>query len=490
MDYNQNNNSSSYQNTNYSTGDNGTYGGTNQQNSNSWSANAQNAYTGGNNAYYSANNGNGPAKKPKKEKKHGSFGKTLGKCAAIALVCGLVGGSVFAGTNYALGNILDKDTVKTANIGENNTDNKAADNKNQKVEDDTKEKAELKQTTKKENERGGTSDAAVFDVSGIVDTVMPSIVAITNMSETQYQNFFGQTGTYENESCGSGIIVSENDDCMFIVTNNHVVEGAKTLTVQFIDDSTAAAEVKGTDSSSDLAVIQVKKSSMQEDTLNQVKVATLGDSDSLRVGEPAIAIGNALGYGQSVTTGVISALNRSVSLQDETTGEEITNELIQTDAAINPGNSGGALLNTSGEVIGINEVKYSETSVEGMGYSIPISKAIPIIDNLINREVVDEAYLGINGVNVTTQIGSAYNMPEGIYVAQVVSASPAEAAGIYQGDIITSFEGQEVKTMSSLKAVLAYYEAGSQVELTIQRPVNGQYTEQTVTVTLGNKPQQ
>ena len=465
MDYNQNNNSS-YQNTN------------------SWSANTTNAYQNGNNAYNGMNMENGTPKKPKKEKKHGGFGKTLAKVAAIALVCGLVGGGVFAGTNHVISNVLDKDTVRTANIGENAKDEEEKDSQ------ETEKKAELKQADKEESKAVTVSDATVLDVSGIVDEVMPSIVAITNMSETQYQNFFGQTGTYENESCGSGIIVSENDEYMFIVTNNHVVEGAKTLTVQFIDDSTAAAEVKGTEESSDLAVIQVRKDSMQQETLNQVEIATLGDSDSLKVGEPAIAIGNALGYGQSVTTGVISALNRSVSLKDESTGEAITNELIQTDAAINPGNSGGALLNTKGEVIGINEVKYSDTSVEGMGYSIPISKATSIIDNIINREVVDEAYLGINGVNVTTQIGSAYNMPEGIYVAQVVSASPAEAAGIYQGDIITSFDGQEVKTMSALKGVLAYYEAGSQITITLQRPMNGQYVEQNITVTLGNKPQQ
>ena len=478
MDYNQNNNSSSYQNTNYSTNtNNGTYGGTQQQNTNSWSANT---YQNGSNPYNGMNTGNGTSKKPKKEKKHGGFGKTLAKVAAIALVCGLVGGGVFAGTNHVISNVLGKDTVKTANIGENGKD----------AEKETEKKAELKQADKKESNAVTGSDTTVLDVSGIVDEVMPSIVAITNMSETQYQNFFGQRGTYENESCGSGIIVSENDEYMYIVTNNHVVEGAKTLTVQFIDDSTVAAEVKGTDESSDLAVSQVKKGSMQQETLNQVKIATLGDSDGLKVGEPAIAIGNALGYGQSVTTGVISALDRSVSMQDESTGEAITNELIQTDAAINPGNSGGALLNMSGEVIGINEVKYSDTSVEGMGYSIPISKAASIIDNIINREVVDEAYLGINGVNVTTQIGSAYNMPEGIYVAQVVSASPAEAAGIYQGDIITSFDGQEVKTMSALKGVLAYYEAGSQITITLQRPINGQYVEQNITVTLGNKPQQ
>ena len=320
---------------------------------------------------------------------------------------------------------------------------------------------------------------------------MPSIVAITNMSEQQYENFFGQTGTRESESAGSGIIVSQDEDYLYIATNNHVVEGATTLTVQFIDDSTASAEVKGTAASSDLAVVQVAKSSMQQDTLSQVKVATLGDSDSLQVGEGAIAIGNALGYGQSVTTGVISAVNRSVSMQDETTGEEITNELLQTDAAINPGNSGGALLNMKGEVIGINEMKYSDTQVEGMGYSIPISKAAPIIDRLISRQAADSAsYIGINGVNVTSQIASAYKMPIGIYVAQVVSGSPSEQAGILQGDIITQFDGTDVKTMSDLKDTLEYYAPGTQVEVTVQRPANGQYTEQTVTVTLGTKPQQ
>lgn len=474
MDNNQNNNSSgsSYNNYNYTNanqnGNGNFYTSGNQQNS--WSANTGNG-TGG---YEDPKQ-----KRPKKERKKGGFGIKLAKCVAIALVFGLVGGSVFAGTNYAFGKIFKNDTTQTANV------------KEEKQEKEEEENTSLTQSGKNSVESTSVSNATVVsDVSDIVSEVMPSIVAITNMSEQQYQNFFGQTGTYESESCGSGIIVSQNDDYLYIATNNHVVEGASKLTVQFIDDSTVAADVKGVASSSDLAVVQVAKSNMQQETLDQIKVATLGNSDELQVGEGAIAIGNALGYGQSVTTGVISALDRSVSIQDESTGEEITNELIQTDAAINPGNSGGALLNMKGEVIGINEVKYSDTQVEGMGYSIPISKAAPIIDRLINREAVDSsAYIGINGVNVTSQIASAYKMPIGIYVAQVVSGSPSEAAGILQGDIITEFDGSQVKTMSDLKDMLGYYAAGTQVEIKLQRPSNGQYTEQTVTVTLGSKPE-
>lgn len=467
MDNNQNNNSSgsSYNNYDYT---NGNQNGNRQS---SWSANTGNS---------AGDYGEPQQKRPKKERKKGGFGIKLMKCVAIALVFGLVGGSVFAATNYAFGKIFKDDTVQTANV------------KDEKREKEEAESTSLAQSGENPVESTSVSNATVVsDVSDIVTEVMPSIVAITNMSEQQYQNFFGQTGTYESESCGSGIIVSQNDDYLYIATNNHVVEGASKLTVQFIDDSTVAADVKGVASSSDLAVLQVAKNNMEQETLAQIKVATLGNSDELQVGEGAIAIGNALGYGQSVTTGVISALDRSVSIQDESTGEEITNELIQTDAAINPGNSGGALLNMNGEVIGINEVKYSDTQVEGMGYSIPISKAAPIIDRLINREAVDSAsYIGINGVNVTAQIASAYKMPIGIYVAQVVSGSPSEAAGILQGDIITGFDGSEVKTMSDLKDMLGYYAVGTQVEITLQRPINGQYVEQTVTVTLASKPEQ
>lgn len=485
MDNNQNNNfsGSSYNNNQYN------YNNDNQNTSGTWSSsgNAQNSWSANAGANMNgANMGGGmndpKQKRPKKERKKGGFGEKLAKCVAIALVFGLVGGSVFAGTNYAVGRLTGSNTTQTANV------------KEQEEEETTHLKQSAKDSSGKDAvDTTDTSSTAtsVSDVSGIVSEVMPSIVAITNMSEQQYENFFGQTGTRESESAGSGIIVSQDDDYLYIATNNHVVEGATTLTVQFIDDSTASAEVKGTAASSDLAVVQVAKSSMQQDTLSQVKVATLGDSDSLQVGEGAIAIGNALGYGQSVTTGVISAVNRSVSMQDETTSEEITNELLQTDAAINPGNSGGALLNMKGEVIGINEMKYSDTQVEGMGYSIPISKAAPIIDRLISRQAADSAsYIGINGVNVTSQIASAYKMPIGIYVAQVVSGSPSEQAGILQGDIITQFDGTDVKTMSDLKDTLEYYAPGTQVEVTVQRPANGQYTEQTVTVTLGTKPQQ
>lgn len=472
MDNNQNNqfSGSSYNNNQYN------YNNDNQNTNGTWSTsgNTQNSWSA------NAANGNAPKQKPpKKERKGGGFGVKLIKCAAIALVFGLVGGSVFAGTNYAVSRLTGNGTSQTANVGEKEETSHLKESEKDVEVKDAVDTTDVSQT------------ASVADVSGIVSEVMPSIVAITNMSEQQYQNFFGQTGTRESESAGSGIIVNQDDNYLYIATNNHVVEGATTLTVQFIDDSTAAAEVKGTAASSDLAVVQVAKNSMQQETLAQVKVAALGDSDSLEVGEGAIAIGNALGYGQSVTTGVISAVNRSVSMQDETTGEEITNELLQTDAAINPGNSGGALLNMKGEVIGINEMKYSDTQVEGMGYSIPISKAAPIIERLITRQAADTAsYIGINGVNVTSQIASAYKMPIGIYVAQVVAGSPSDAAGILQGDIITQFDGTDVKTMTDLKDTLEYYAPGTQVEVTVQRPANGQYVEQTVTVTLGTKPQQ
>jgi serine protease Do len=286
------------------------------------------------------------------------------------------------------------------------------------------------------------------------------------------------------------VIISQDDDNLYIATNNHVVEGATTITVSFIDDSTATAEVKGTDSSCDLAVVAIPLDSLTQDTLSAIKVATLGSSDDLSVGEGAIAIGNALGYGQSVTTGVISALDREVTLSDETTGQSITNDLIQTDAAINPGNSGGALLNMNGEVIGINSAKFASDEVEGMGFAIPISTAQPILSDLITREVVDEAdsaYLGISGVDVDETVASTYNMPEGIYVAQVVEGSAAETAGLMKGDIITSFDGKTINSMEYLQEQMQYYAAGTQVEIVIERANNGQYVEQTLSVTLGSK---
>ena len=335
-----------------------------------------------------------------------------------------------------------------------------------------------------------SSSYVATDVSDIVDEVMPSIVAITNVSQTEYQSFWGQSKTYESTSCGSGIIVSQDNEYLYVATNNHVVEGANSLTVTFSNDDTVSAEIKGTDPSTDLAVVKVALSSIKDDTMSAIKVATLGSSDTLKVGESCIAIGNALGYGQSVTTGVISALNREVSVSDSSSSTNYTAELIQTDAAINPGNSGGALLNTAGEVIGINSVKYSDTSVEGIGYAIPMDTAKPIIEELITKEKVDEsdsAYLGIAGVDVTSDVAKTYNMPTGVYVAQVTEGSAAEKAGIQKGDIITKFDGKDVTSMEELSYNMQYYAAGTTVDVVIARSSNGQYEEQTISVTLGKK---
>lgn len=406
-------------------------------------------------------------KKVKAKKKHG-FGAMLGKTAAIALVFGMVSGSVFYGTGYAL------------------------DYANGKVSS-TKEQDAIQTST---SNNDGTLSATnvstattINDVSDIVENVMPSIVSITNMTQ-QTVDFFGQQLTKEGEGAGSGIIIGQTEDTIYIATNNHVVANSTQLTVNFIDDQSVTAEIKGTDASTDLAVIAVAVSDIPKDTLSKIKVATLGDSDDIRVGESAVAIGNALGYGQSVTTGVISALNREVTVTDETTGTSVTNDLIQTSAAINPGNSGGALLNMKGEVIGINSVKYSDEDVEGMGFAIPISQAEPIINDLINREVVDEAdtaYLGIAGQDVTSQISEAYGMPEGIYVTQVKEGTAAAKAGIQKGDIITEFDGKKVSSMEGLRDNMQYYSAGTTVDVVIQKNQNGEWQEQTISVTLGKK---
>ena len=332
----------------------------------------------------------------------------------------------------------------------------------------------------------------VMDVSDIAEEVMPSIVAITNMSQTQIQDWFGQTQTYESESMGSGVIIQMDDEYLYIATNNHVVEDAESITVSFIDDSTAAATVKGTDESTDLAVVEIALSDLDKETLSNIKVATIGDSDALEVGEGAVAIGNALGYGQSVTTGVISALDRDVTLETSS-GSTITSSLIQTDAAINPGNSGGALLNMDGEVIGISSAKYADTTIEGMGFAIPMATASRIINDLIEREKVDESessYIGINGyVDVTSDLAEVYGMPEGIYVSQIVSGSAAENAGMLAGDIITKFDGKKVTTVEALQETLEYYAAGETVEIVVNRLNNGVYEEITLQLTLGRRSQ-
>lgn len=339
-----------------------------------------------------------------------------------------------------------------------------------------------------------TSSVVTSDVSDIVENVMPSIVSITNMSIEEVQNFFGGISEQKSESAGTGIIISQNDSELLIVTNNHVVEGNDTLTVTFDDGNSVEANIKGTDSEYDVAVIAVPLDDISDDTMNSIAVATLGDSTSLRVGEPAIAIGNALGYGQSVTTGVISALNRSVSETDSQTGEvtESSAKLIQTDAAINPGNSGGALVNASGEVIGINSSKLVGETVEGVGYAIPISDVSDLIENLMNQETKtrvaeeDQGYIGITGMSVSSEYSQQLNMPSGVYVSEVTPGGGADAAGMTRGCIITAIDGTTVDGMEALQEQLRYYAAGETVTLTIQVPqTNGEYAESTVNVTLG-----
>ena len=341
-----------------------------------------------------------------------------------------------------------------------------------------------------------TSSVVTSDVSSVVENVMPSIVSITNMSVQEVQNFFGGTSKQESESAGTGIIISQNDSELLVVTNNHVVAGSNTLTVTFADGNSVEANIKGTDSEYDVAVVAVPLDSISEDTKKAISVATLGDSTELKVGEPAIAIGNALGYGQSVTTGVISALNRSVSETNETTGEttESSVKLIQTDAAINPGNSGGALVNASGEVVGINSSKLVGDSVEGVGYAIPISDVSDLIENLMNQETktkvaeADQGAIGIKGMSVSTEYSQQLNMPEGVYVSEVTKGGGAEKAGMTRGCIITGINGTTVSSKDDLQEQLQYYAKGDEVELTIQVPQsNGEYQEQSVNVTLGAK---
>lgn len=332
-----------------------------------------------------------------------------------------------------------------------------------------------------------TVTTVVTDVTEVVENVMPAVVSITNIY-TETTSFWGQRYSSEAQSSGSGIIVNENEEELLIVTNYHVVQDADTLKVQFINDMVADAQVKGADSNMDLAVIAVKLENLDAETKGAISLAKLGDSDSLKVGEPAIAIGNALGYGQSVTTGVISALDRQIEISED---GSTTGKLIQTDAAINPGNSGGALLNVKGEVIGINSNKIGGSAIEGMGYAIPISSAEPIIENLMLRETKDKVaeerkgYLGISGINVTSDVANMYGMPQGVYITQVYEGTAADEAGMFNGDIIISFEGSTVGSMEDLQGYLEYYEVGESVEVTVMRASGGNYQEVKLTVVLG-----
>ena len=400
--------------------------------------------------------------KRRRQRKNGSknnkngMGKKAAKLVASAAVFGLVAGACFVGVSVA----KDKLYPSTADRIETTSGTTSA---------------------KSETSSSGSSSSS-SNVASVVNEVMPSVVSIT--STIQSSNYYG-FGTQESEGAGSGFIVAKTKDNLMIATNNHVVSDATSLTVGFADDTTAKATVVGTDSRADLAVISVKIKDIKDSTASKIKVATLGSSDDLKVGEEVVAIGNALGYGQSVTTGVVSAKNREVSLTDGTMN------LLQTDAAINPGNSGGVLINMDGQVVGINNAKLEDTSVEGMGYAIPITTAKTILTDLMNASSVstkDAAFLGVVGRDINESYSSALGIPSGIYVSQVVSGSPAEKAGISAGDVITKFEGNNVSTMSGLKEKLALKKANTKVKITFKRAnQSGTYEEKTVTVTLGKK---
>ena len=327
-----------------------------------------------------------------------------------------------------------------------------------------------------------------LDVSDIAANVMPSLVSITNIGVQEMQNLFGQTMAYESQSSGTGIIIGQTDTELLIVTNNHVVNSAQVLSVGFADETACEAKVKGTDRDRDLAVIAVKMEDISKETREKIRVIELGSSSELQVGEQVIAIGNALGYGQSVTTGIVSALNRQVTVDDS------TNTLIQTDAAINPGNRGGALLNRKGQLVGINSAKYSDTSVDGMGYAIPVDDVVGIIEGLMNRTIREEkvpeekqGFLGITGQDVTLEVSEAYDMPRGIYITSVEEGSAAEKAGLKKGNIIAKFDGASVSSMGELKEQLSYYKEGEEVTFAVWAVENGQYEERTVNVVLGKR---
>ena len=423
---------------------------------------------------YQMGGSTGSNTEPKNSKKHGGYFRKAMVSVSLGLFFGLFAGIGFYAVQQGTGML--KTGTDTAVVGE--VASEAA--------------TESSQSTP---QLATNVTYVESDVSDVVEKVMPAMVSIVN-NFTETANVFGQQYTQEEAASGSGIIVGKTDDELLIVSNNHVVESADTLTVTFIDGSEAQAQVKGLDSDMDLAVIAVSLNDLSDDTKNAITVATLGSSDDLKLGEPVIAIGNALGYGQSVTNGIVSALNREITLENGSTGLEngSTGTFIQTNAAINPGNSGGALLNMNGEVIGINSNKIGGTAVEGMGYAIPITSASPIIADLMERQTrtkvaEDEVgYIGISLQEVTSQISQMYNMPEGIYVVSVEEGSAAANAGIMKGDIITKFDGSSISSYSDLQKTLQYYAVGDSVTVTVQRPQNGEYVSIELNLTLGSRP--
>lgn len=447
--------------------------------------NEQNGYTNNGHPqeyYYSTGNqnyqnNNTPNRKPKKQH---PFAKKAVSFVCLGALFGVTAGTAFSVPTY----MTNKQLLQTKSELE-------------QVQSEAAASTPTLSTTTSSLTTSSSGSTASADVSAIAASCLPSVVSITNKGVSEVRTMFG-TYQQDTESSGSGIIIGENDTELLIVTNYHVVSGSNELSVVFSYDedsdnpSLVSAKLKGYDSDKDLAVISVALNDITDDMKSQIKIATIGDSSSLQLGQEVVAIGNALGYGQSVTTGIISALNREVSVTNND-GTSITNKLIQTDAAINPGNSGGALLNMNGELIGINSVKVASSSVEGMGYAIPISDVQSIIEELMlkeTRDVVDESeqgYLGIGGTDVTSDISSTYDMPVGIYINTIYDNSPAGTAGLTKGDIITKFDGQTVKSMSELKTLLTYYKSGETINVTAMVPGSNGYTEQTFSLTLASK---
>ncbi len=433
--------------------------------------------------HYNAEGTGVPAGRPSEKPKMGT-----GKKIAVAICCGVCFG-VFAGAGFfavnTAGNILAN---QVGIISE-----KGAKAEPEEEKDIVKDTVEENEGAAEVNEVAYTT---VTDVTGVVKEVMPCVVSINNRY-VEKMSFWGQVYSSEARSAGSGFIVGKNETELLLVSNQHVVASAEELTVQFVDGTQAQAQIKGVDVDKDLAVIAVQLEDIEADTMSKISIAKLGDSDSLTVGEPAIAIGNALGYGQSVTTGVVSALDRAIASTDNmetaSTGDTEINTFIQTDAAINPGNSGGALLNMKGEVIGINSNKIGGSAVEGMGYAIPISDVKPIIENLMSKQTrlkVDEdkrGYLGITGVDVKDDYSELFDLPKGVYVSSVVEGAAADQAGIMRGYVITAINGEEIESMLELKEELTYYAAGDTVELSIMKMMSQGYETDTVSVTLGKQ---
>lgn len=411
---------------------------------------------------------------PVKKLKRRGKGRRIAALIAAGLLFGTVSGGTMATVNSFVASRLARESM-----GEGSTEQTKGEPMATKI----RLNEAIRPTKSSEDSQIYVHSA---DVSGIVERAMPFVVAINGTTKLKTYSWFGESREIESPSSGSGIIIGKNDEELLIVTNNHVVNDANSLSVVFIDEESVAASVKGGDSESDVAIIAVKISDIKEETLNQIDIATIGDSDALKVGQGVIAIGNALGYGQSVTVGYVSALNRDVE-----TREGIIKNLLQTDAAINPGNSGGALLNMEGEVIGINSAKYSAKEVEGMGYAIPISAIRDIITELSNKKtrvVVDEenqGYLGIQGQNIDAETAQLYDMPKGIYVYKIVEGGAASESELQEKDVILKLNGQSVRTMEDLKKELSYYSGGEEVLLTIKRLEGSEYKEREVEITLG-----